>query len=262
MIILHIGLPKTATTLIFQTLTFGTNVIVIPDLFHLEVINEMEKYNINYKNLNDNDKIIEFNKHDYGNYLEPSIPTVMSINYEDLDINNIYFIKNPLFVLDNYNLIVEKIKKAGHEVKIILGVRNIIDESYSLHYHWESLKLEINSCVNVLYNHILSRFYNNINNIIETLFNNDDAIIYNFDNLINYTDKQFILTLFNELKVPIVFNDNVIVKNILINKYEDTECLENSIENYTEIQNIYKHHFENIVFIHHLKDNACVYGYK
>lgn len=241
MIVLHMGLPKTASSLFLHTLFILSDMILIQDIYNLEAIDQVNHHHPGYINLNNHDKIIIFNKYmDVSNYGESTINTCMSINFEDLHKDKVYFIKNPLLIIENYDLLIEKIKKAGHEVKVIVGVRNLIDATYSLRNHWKVMPL-----IDV-YKNVLIKFYENIDTIVKNLTFHK-AIIYNFDNLVNFKSKDFIIKLLDEIKFPIIINHDLLVSNIIINHYEDTENIKKYIENYDKIQDIYNDHFKNIV---------------
>ena len=100
MIILHIGLAKTASTLLIKTIKNDTDIIVIPDIYDNKLINK------NYLNLSDMEKIkLVNNKDNY--YKEASYKTIMSINFQNWIIKRFFLSKiQVLFItIMNYLLI-------------------------------------------------------------------------------------------------------------------------------------------------------------
>ena len=114
------------------------------------------------------------------------------------------------------------------------------DHVYSLYNHWSTRNELPQLCTTKinLYNNYCFKFYENINDIIEKL-RKYNTIVYNFDNLINYDIKKFIVELFDIMNISICFKENFKCEKIIINNYEDTDNLYLHIKNYDIIKKKY-----------------------
>lgn len=251
MIVLHIGLPKTTSTMLLTTLIENTDVILIRNIYSNVLIKNITVHIPYYLKLSDENKIKITNRFLSSKviYSEASHETVMKINFKELDSQKIYFIKNPQFIIDdNYHSLVDKIQNEGHIVKIIVGVRNLVDTTYSLYNHWKrgAENIIINKTPITLYNNYLFKYYENINEIMEKL-KKYTHVVYNFDNLIGYTNKDLVSKLFEDTNININITADKIT-DIIINHYEDTHNLK-SIKNYEKIVNDYSTHFTDIIIL-------------
>jgi len=251
MIVMHIGLPKTTSTMLLSTLIENTDVILIRDIYSSVLIKNITVHVPYYLKLSDTNKIKITNRFLSSKFIysEATYKSVMKINFRELDPQKIYFIKYPQFIIDdNYHSLVDKIQKEGHLVKIIVGVRNLIDCTYSLHNHFKSRgeSIHINQTPMTLYKNYLSKFYENIDEIIEKL-QKYDHIIYNFDNLLGYTNKDLVSKLFEDTNIKINIPADKLT-NVIINHYKDTYNLK-SIKNYEKIENDYYTHLKNIIIL-------------
>ena len=180
MIIINIGLPKTMTT---------------------ELRNYIDKYtNINVLNKQ-----------------EISFEEALNINYKELDRNKIYYYKNPNFIrrLDVLEKLIQIINDSNHKLFFILGVRNIIDNIYSLFYHfrdWENGKVMIKDKLyisEIVYTKHLSAFYNDIKKHIDFL-KKYNTIIYNINNC-NFKLNEFLKKIFNLMEIEVKISENYLM---------------------------------------------------
>ena len=188
MIILHIGLPKTASSKLLDYIDKYTDISSIK-----------------------------------GRTSELSMSEALNFNYNSLSHNNNYFIKSPDF-LTNKELpkLIERINQSGHQIKLILGVRDIVNMSYSLYNHWHKRnELPIgNKCPLDTYNFFLSPFFLNINTHISFL-KKYDTIIYNIDNY-KGTWQSFFSDLFKLLEIKVDIK-NLVDEKIDITTYMDID---------------------------------------
>lgn len=243
MIVIHIGLPKTASTIILKTISSNSDIILIKDIYNQEIIDLMKKIEPDYLKLNINEQIKLVN--DNTPVLQKSecnLKTIKKIKFKELDKNKTYFIKNPNFIY-NLKIIFKFIKEKN--VKLIWGTRNLLDLTYSLFYHWKNSKLNFkyNNNILELYNHKLKKYFDNLEFYYKKL-SKYNTVLYNFDNLSNYSNISLIKELFEKLNIDINLN-NQINSPIVINNHEDVFDLKSNIL-FDKINDNYKTIFDKI----------------
>lgn len=248
MIILHIGLPKTASSLFLETIVKNTNVVLIGDIFGEDLSNKMLTINPSYHQLSQTDKISLTNSYfrentdeDVAATSEASFKTIESLDLDTLDKTKVYLIKSPNVIISGTHLL-ERFKNYDH--KIIAGVRNLIDMTYSLHYHWKRRGdcMELNKDVKKLYRDFLFRFYENM----ECISRDVNPLFYNFDRLGGLSNKDFIMLIFNMLNVRIQYNDNY-NSDIVVNNHADVQELQDTISCFDEIEQKYNKMFSSMI---------------
>lgn len=92
MIIIHIGLPKTASTLFLETIVKNTNVILICDILGEDLSNKMSIINPSYRLMSQNEKIAFTNDYfsrstgeDTAAISEASFQTIQELDLDSLD---------------------------------------------------------------------------------------------------------------------------------------------------------------------------------
>ena len=213
MIIIHIGLPKTASSKILNYINLYTD---ISTKFWMK---ENSKSEIPMK------EALEF-------------------NYKSLSYDKNYFIKNPTFIVHKkLPELLKRIKNSGHQFKLIVGVRDIVNMSYSLYNHWyKRNELRGYKCALDVYNCVLAKFFSNIKKSIKFL-KKYDTIIYNVD---NYEGDWFTFfsELFKLLEIKVDIKKSLPNEKLMIPKYSDIDNLEENIKDITSIRKIYNNYFE------------------
>jgi len=217
MIIINIGLAKTMTTELIKFIDNYTDIIVL------------NKYEI------------KFNE-------------ALNIDYLNLDKTKIYYYKNPLFIFNpKLEILIKKIEENNHKVILIFGVRNIIDNIYSLYDHWvnwdNGSMLKRFNCKDVLdiYNNVLSTFYKDIEKHLDFL-KKHNTIIYNINNC-KGTIYDFLKKMFDLMEIEVKIDDGLPNININITKKVDNTNLKEKIKEYNLIKSEFDKHFKNIDMI-------------
>lgn len=218
MIIIHIGLPKTASTKFLLYINKYTNISTTFWIKNNETKNKLREM-----------RMIE----------------ALKFDYKSLSYNKNYFIKSPDFIYNcKLSDLLDKIKQSGHKFKIIVGIRDIKNVSYSLYNHWKRTnELQKNQkCPLDVYNTVLSKFFSNIDK--QMLFlKNYDTIIYNIDNY-KGTWFTFFSDIFKLLEIKEDIKESLPDEKIQISKYTDVDNLEEKIKDIKIITETYNKYFE------------------
>lgn len=197
---------------------------------------------------------------------EPEQTEINDYDFNKLDKNKIYWIKNPTFILSESFIlkIIKKLNNIGFQVKLIFGVRDILNQIISLTNHWNKRReygnLLIHPEENIryieVYNKIMIKFYSNIDSKISFL-KNYDFVIYNLENC-NMSLRNFLIELFKLLDIQVNINITLPDIDIKISDYhishqEDIKYLKEYIYNFNQIQENFNKVFKDKIFIKNFK---------
>ena len=226
MIIINIGLPKTMTTMLHRYINNYTDITTIFS----------------------------------GEF---TVQTALEYDYNKLKKDKNYYMKNPTMIINQVELtkIIQKIKKSGHQVKLILGIRDMLNQIISLCNHWNNAKHarhllyegEEHIHYKEIYNKIMVKFYTNIDSKIKFL-KNYDSVIYNLEHC-NMTLSNFLNQLFKSLAIKVNININIPdinmnISNYSISHHEDIKNLKENIDNFNLIEEQFNKVFKNISICH------------
>ena len=225
-IYIHVGVPKTCTTILFEYFHLYTDVTCLID----------------------EPKLLQHP----DNIYKSCEPLLTDISFVKLDKTKNYFMKNPQLIL-NTSLcdVFDDIEKAGFDYKVIISVRNPVDTLLSLYNHWnkssppmfDSFKSFIKEFKHFgMFKYLISNF------IIMNKIKRTNVAIYNFDNIHNISCEQFITRLLPNLKYNIIkdASNMIIKKSNTIHSQEHIDAIDK--DDYNNMMEQYKY-YKNLITI-------------
>ena len=226
-IYIHVGVPKTCTTLLFEYFHLYTDVTCIVDKTILQ------------KNPN-------------NMYLSCE-PRLTDISFDKLDKTKNYFMKNPHIIFNTrLGNVFNDIEKAGFDYKVIISIRNPVDALLSLYNHWNATQFPppFKS-----FSMFISKFkycgmFKDIilNFIVRNKIKSTNIALYNFDNIHDISCEQFITRLLPNFKYNIIKDaSNMVIKKskTLHTRQHIAEIYKND---YNKMMDQYKY-YKNLVII-------------